>query len=81
MMAKRLVQKGIDVPPGSRLEYVFVKGEGKQGDKMMTPDEVRDNGLQIDPFFYIEKQLLTQLDDVLEVIGISGYIRNRYIVC
>ena len=80
MMAKRLVQKGIEVPPGSRLEYVFVKGEGKQGDKMMTPDEVRDNGLQIDPFFYIEKQLITQIDDVLEVIGINGYIKNRYIV-
>ena len=80
MMAKRLVQKGIDVPPGSRLEYVFVKAEGKQGDKMMTPEEVRENDLEIDPLFYIEKQLITQLDDLLEVIDISGYIKNRYLV-
>jgi DNA polymerase delta subunit 1 len=80
VMAKRLVKKGVNVPPGTRLEYVFVKGGRTQGDKMMTPEEVTDEGLEIDAKFYIEKQLMTQIDDVLEVIGINGYIQNKYLV-
>ena len=75
VMAKRLVQKGIDVPAGTRLQFVFVKG----ADKMATPEEVREQHLEVDAMVYIKKQLITQIDDVLEVPGINGYIKNRYL--
>ena len=78
VMARRLVQKGINVPAGTRLEFVYVKDGRTQGEKMKTPDEVQ-NSTEIDYLFYIEKQLITQIDDILEVIGISGFIYRRYV--
>ena len=76
VFARRLVQKtGIDIKPGTRLEYVYVKTE----DKMVTPEEAKENELPIDGIFYINKQIATQVDDVLSVIGLGNYIKDTWL--
>ena len=70
-LAKRLVREGANIPPGTRLEYVY----GDNGD-LKTPEEPGG----IDAIKYIRKQIVSQIDDLLEVIGINGYITNRYLV-
>jgi DNA polymerase delta subunit 1 len=76
VFARRLVQKtGIDIKPGTRLEYVYVKTE----DKMVTPEEAKENELPIDGTFYINKQIATQVDDVLSVIGLGNYIKDTWL--
>ena len=53
---------------------MYVKTE----DKMVTPEEAKENELPIDGTFYINKQIATQVDDVLSVIGLrklhQGYM-------
>jgi DNA polymerase elongation subunit (family B) len=79
VLAKRLSQEtGINVTAGTRLEYVFVKGPGTQGEKMRTLDEVERDCLEIDGMFYVKKQLITQVDDILSVIGLDNYIKSMF---
>ena len=79
MMARRLVEeKGINVSAGTRLEYVYVKEYDNQADKMRTPDELETERLSIDGAFYVKKQLVTQIDDVLSVVGLENYIKNSW---
>lgn len=81
-MAKRLVSKGLIITAGTRLEYIYVKEGNTQADKMITPDEVKvlDNYLdKIDVVYYIKKQMLSQIEDLLDIIGIKGYIKNKYL--
>ncbi|TPX63954.1 DNA-directed DNA polymerase [Spizellomyces sp. 'palustris'] len=81
VMARRLVNENkMDIPPGTRLEYVFVKGGRTQGEKMMMPDEVKESNMEIDGMFYIQKQLTSQIDDILSVIGLDNYIKNTYVL-
>ena len=70
-LARRLVNIGTNIPPGTRLEYVY----GDNGN-LKTPEEPGN----IDVMQYIRKQILSQIDDLLDVIGIKGYITNCYIV-
>ena len=70
LLAKRLVAIGANIPPGTRLEYVY----GNNG-TLKTPDEPGN----IDVMHYVKKQIMSQIDDLLDVIGIKGYITNRYL--
>jgi len=72
LLAKRLVNIGVNIPPGTRLEYVY--GDREDG-PLKTPDEPGN----IDFMQYIRKQIMSQIDDLLDVIGIKGYITNRYL--
>jgi DNA polymerase elongation subunit (family B) len=78
-MAKRLIEKGYIIPPGTRLEYVFVNEWKLQRDKMRTLEEVETDKLTIDYAFYIRKQLLTQMNEILDLLGIKGYIEAKYL--
>ena len=79
VLARRLSEKnGKDITAGTRLEYVFVKGSDVQADKMKTPEEFKDENLEVDGMFYIVKQLVTQVDDVLSVVGLDNYIRDNW---
>ena len=76
VMARRLVEKnGIDIPAGTRLEYIFVKGDIK----MVTPEEFEKESFSIDCKFYVEKQLATQIDDILSVIGMGNFIKDSWL--
>ena len=80
VLAKRLSKKtGVDVPAGTRLEYVFTKAnysENKNG--MSTLSELEEEGLEIDGMFYVRKQLATQIDDVLATVGFGHYIKDTW---
>jgi hypothetical protein len=70
---------GVDVPAGTRLEYVFTKAnysENKNG--MSTLSELEEEGLEIDGMFYVRKQLATQIDDVLATVGFGHYIKDTW---
>lgn len=93
VLAKRLVEKtGMSIQVGTRLEYIFTKknsnitAEGTKEEKnaekngrLRTPEEVKNEGLEIDGMFYVKKQLATQIDDVLSAIGMSNYIKNTWL--
>ena len=75
VLARRLSEKtGVEVPAGTRLEYVFTKENG-----MSTLSELEEEGLLIDSMFYVRKQLATQIDDVLATIGVGYYIKDTWL--
>lgn len=74
VLARRLSEKtGVEVPAGTRLEYVFTKENG-----MSTLSELEEEELEIDSMFYVRKQLATQIDDVLATIGVGNYIKDAW---
>ena len=79
VMAKRLISLGEQITAGTRLEYVFVNNqEDRQGDKMYTIQEVIQGNLPIDYKYYIEKQVINPVDELLELIGLQDYIKNWF---
>lgn len=81
IMYKRLIADGIVIETGSRLEYLFVDLGYKcklQGDKMFTPQEVINKRLTIDYLYYIEKQIIVVMDELLSLLGKEDYIKNIY---
>ena len=75
VLARRLSEKtGVEVPAGTRLEYVFTKENG-----MSTLSELEEEMLEIDSMFYVRKQLATQIDDVLATIGVGHYIKDTWL--
>lgn len=78
VLARRLIQKtGIEIPAGTRLEYIYVAGDTK----MVTPEEFHnaDITFKINGKFYVEKQLATQIDDILSIIGMGRYITDTWV--
>lgn len=81
IMYRRLIAGGDVVELGNRLEYLFVDLGYKcklQGEKMYTPQEVASKSLQVDYLYYIEKQLVTVMDELLSLLGRDKYIGNLY---
>lgn len=75
IMAKRLLRQGEDWT--SRLEYVFVLNDNRlQGDKMYTPYEVERNGMEIDYTYYLDRQLIPALKDLLLVTNLDEYVKD-----
>lgn len=76
VLARRLVQKtGNDIPAGTRLEFVYVR----ESPNMVTPEELAEGGWTVNGTFYVEKQLATQIDDVLSAVGMGNYIRDTWL--
>jgi DNA polymerase elongation subunit (family B) len=82
VMAKRLIEEqNIEISAGTRLEYIFVhKDDPKcnQGAKMYTPEEVVTNDLKVDYKYYIEKQIVSQVDELLDLVGLTDYVKNWF---
>lgn len=77
VLARRLVGKtGLDIPAGTRLEYIYVKNSDI---RMVTPEEFGAGGFEADGKFYVEKQLATQVDDVLSAVGMGNYINDEWL--
>ncbi len=56
---------------GERLEYVIIKGNQLISKRAEDPEFVKQKGLEIDPQYYIENQLLPPLERLFEVCGIA----------
>ncbi|KAG0201748.1 hypothetical protein BGX28_005523 [Mortierella sp. GBA30] len=81
IMYRRLIADGNIVELGNRLEYLFVDLGYKcklQGEKMFTPQEVTAKSLEVDSLYYIEKQLIVAMDELLSLLGREKYIGNLY---
>ena len=69
VIAKRLKHQGIDVGPGTMIEYVVTEGTGRIGARAKLPDEVKNN--QYDPSYYIENQVIPAVERIFLVLGYS----------
>ncbi|MBU3957834.1 MAG: hypothetical protein KKB25_02055, partial [Nanoarchaeota archaeon] len=56
---------------GERLGYVIVKGNQLVSKRAEDPDYVREKGLEIDPHYYIENQMLPPIERIFEVCGVN----------
>ena len=81
LMYQRLMSEGNVMELGNRLEYLFVDLGYKcrlQGEKMFTPHEVDEKLLTIDYLYYVEKQLVVVMDELLSLMGKDKYVSNLY---
>jgi len=85
-LAYKMRSRGIEVPVGARIEYLFTTrciGEKKfaQGDKVEDVDYFSQwrRYLRVDYLYYLEKQLIKPLDELLDVgLGIKNFVKNQY---
>ncbi len=75
MLALKMKARGDDVPPNTRLQYVFLDtGEfvTLQGEKIEDYTYFKENklrlGLKLDPLYYLEKQLIKPVTEVINVL-------------
>jgi DNA polymerase delta subunit 1 len=79
VLARRLVQKtGNDISEGTRLEYVYAVDADTRTKCLVTPEEFAEGGWTADGRFYVDKQIATQLDDVLSAVGMGNYITDTW---
>jgi DNA polymerase elongation subunit (family B) len=71
-LARKMIARGDDIPPNTRMEYVYLEGTAKRGsDKTEDFTYFRDNrkalNLKIDYMFYAESQLSTPFSEIITV--------------
>ncbi|MDD5416493.1 MAG: DNA polymerase domain-containing protein [Candidatus Aenigmarchaeota archaeon] len=57
---------------GERLGYVIIKGNQLVSKRAEDPAYVKEKGLEIDPAYYIQNQVMPPLERIFEVCGISS---------
>ena len=85
-LANKMKSRGIEVPTGARIEYIFTTmclGEKKfaQGDKVEDIDYFSQwrQYLRIDYLYYLEKQLIKPLDELLFVgLGVVDFVKKQF---
>lgn len=85
-LALRMKERGIPVAAGSRIEYLFTtacRGEKNfsQGEKVEELDYFARwrETLRLDYLYYIEKQFIKPLDELLFVgLGVEDFIKKQY---
>jgi DNA polymerase delta subunit 1 len=81
VMAKRLLALGHKITAGTRLEYVFVQVDQKsasQGERMYTPEEYVEGDMVIDYEYYTKKQISSQVDELLQLVGLENYVKKWF---
>ena len=85
-VAKRMNARGVPTCAGMRIEYVFTtrfKGQKNiiQGEKAEELDYFENckDVLKLDYLYYLEKQFIKPLDELLKVsLNIEGFVKNIY---
>ena len=67
--AKRMMQLGFDVKPGTLIKYVVTKGKGKIRDRVKLESEAKQE--DYDPDYYIDNQIIPSVDRILAVLGVD----------
>jgi len=71
-LVKKLQQRGGETPGiGDRIGYVIIKGTEMLSKRAEDPIYVIERGLQIDPRYYIENQLLPPIERIFSTLKIS----------
>ena len=68
-IAKIMKQKGINVGPGSVIEFIITKNGKKIRDKARLPDEVTKK--DYDPDYYINNQVVPSVEKIFEVLDFT----------
>ena len=68
-VAKRMIDKGIPVGPGSLIKYVITKGKDKEKirDRARLPEEISKDDYDSD--YYINNQIIPSVEKIFEVLG------------
>ncbi len=68
-VAKRMMDKGIPVGPGSLIKYVITKGKDKEKirDRAKLPEEISQDDYDSD--YYINNQIVPSVEKIFEVLG------------
>jgi len=56
---------------GERLGYVIIKGNDMLSKRAEEPEYVKEKGLEIDPQYYVENQVLPPIERIFEVCKVS----------
>ncbi len=56
---------------GDRVGYVIVKGTSLLSKRAEDPNYIKEKGVQVDPKYYIENQLLPPLERIFGALGVS----------
>lgn len=71
LLSLKMIGRGTDIPPNSRLEFLYIKNEyathvgDKAEDYMYYKDNKRIEGFSIDKLHYLEKQLIRPVTELL----------------
>jgi len=71
-IAKRMIQKGIPVRPGTLVEYIVCETKNKKAkirEKVKMPDEIKEKEYDVD--YYINNQILPAVESIFNVFGIT----------
>lgn len=68
-VARKLVEKGKPVGPGTIVKYVITAGDGKIRDRAREPEDVKKN--EYDANYYISHQILPAVKSIFAVIGLN----------
>lgn len=76
--AKKALQNGYDIRPGGKIGYIITKGKGKLSERAIPyfMANVRD----VDPEYYITKQLIPATSRVLENLGYDEETLNKTVM-
>jgi DNA polymerase I len=66
-LAKKMIEKGIEVAPGSVVEYAICRGKGRIGDRARLLSEASQE--DIDSDYYIKNQVIPAVGSIFEVLG------------
>ena len=74
-LALKMSERGEKVPPNTRMEYIFSKFEPEKGQKIKQSDKIEDYTyymenkakIEIDIFYYIERQLVKPISELLSL--------------
>ncbi len=70
-LAKKIEKRGQAAGIGDRIGYVIIKGNDILSKRTEDPVYVAENGLEIDPKYYIENQLLPPIERIFFALGIT----------
>lgn len=83
-VANKMRKRGKYVASGTRIKYIFIETNCKKDPQYLKaedPDYYLENKdtLKIDYLYYLEKQCITPIDEVLEVkFGVKNFLDNFY---
>lgn len=66
-VARKLAERGEQIPPGTIIEYIIVKGSGLIRDRAKTISEVKEG--EYDAEYYLNNQLIPAVNSIFAVLG------------
>jgi DNA polymerase elongation subunit (family B) len=67
--AERLLAQGIEVGPGTLINFIVVQGKGKISGRVRLPEEARQE--EYDAGYYIENQVIPAVERIFATVGVS----------